>query len=73
MFAARVGKRICGLAISSGTNWDRSLGPETGYDGTIHVILGYGSSAIIVSSRLIDDRVGLSTSISCLVQHQAGP
>jgi hypothetical protein len=36
MLLARVGKRMCGFAISSGTNCERSLGPETGYAGSLN-------------------------------------
>ena len=35
ILAARVGNLMCGFAISSGTNCERSLGPDTGYAGVV--------------------------------------
>jgi len=38
IFAANVGKRMCGFAISSGKNCDRSLSPDKGYSGVRELV-----------------------------------
>lgn len=39
MLPANVAKRMCGFAISSGTNWERNMGPEGGKYGVMESIL----------------------------------